>query len=181
VVGLPAAAQETPTPTPQPQRPMRLHAPERGPQAARQRAGDPVRAYLPERLVALRERLSLTPDQVSKLEALAQENRKVRDAGAEAARAQEARLRDLWAADTPDVKAIQEASRTVMRARQDAQLAAVGSAAQAKAILTPEQRGWMRGWAAGANRAAMRQPGRRQPGQRAQPGRMQRPGRAIRR
>ncbi len=160
---------------------MRLHAPERGPQVGQHRAGDPVRAYLPERLVAMRERLSLTPDQVSKLEALAQENRKARDAGADAVRAQAERLRELWAADAPNVQAIQEASRTVMRARQDAQLAAVGAAAQAKAILTPEQRGWMRGWAAGAARAGMRQPGMRQPGQRAQPGRIQRPGRGIRR
>jgi Spy/CpxP family protein refolding chaperone len=129
--------------------------------------------YSPDRLVNRREALKLTPEQVSRLETLAQEARKAREQADTVARGRAEELRTLWEAPAPDVGAIERAHQALASARQTAALAEVRAAAQAKAVLTDEQRGRVAGWRDGA-RLMMRRdvaPGRRPgvPGQRMRP------------
>ncbi|HET7038704.1 MAG TPA: Spy/CpxP family protein refolding chaperone [Gemmatimonadales bacterium] len=144
-----------------------------GPRPFRQRMQAPGRAgfagamlYTPERLVNRRDALKLTPEQVSRLEALAQEARQARQRADTAARSHADALRQLWEAPAPDVKAIEQHHQALATARQAASLAEVRAAAQAKAVLTDEQRGHVAGWRDGA-RLLMRRdarPGGRGPG-----------------
>lgn len=169
------AAQEPPTaPNPDAPRPMRqrLHRPD-GPAAG-------FMMYAPERLVDRRAVLNLTPDQVSRLETLAQETRQAREHADTAARTHEEQLRTLWEAPAPDVRAIETHLQAAQQARQTAHLAAARAAAQAKAVLTPEQQGRVAGWRDGA-RAMMRGEVGPRPGR---PGRFdgpRRPGMGMRR
>jgi Spy/CpxP family protein refolding chaperone len=106
--------------------------------------------YAPDRLVDRRAALNLTPEQVSRLESLAQEARTARAQADTAARTHEEPLRALWDADAPDVRAIETHMQAANAARQAGQLAAARAAARAKAVLTPEQRGRVDGWREGA-------------------------------
>jgi Spy/CpxP family protein refolding chaperone len=106
--------------------------------------------FQPSRLIDRREMLGLTPDQVARLEALAQEVRQARERADTTARAQHQRLRELWNAPTPDPAQIRSAAQAAMQTRQAAALAALEAAAKARAVLTPEQRGRVAGWADGA-------------------------------
>jgi Spy/CpxP family protein refolding chaperone len=126
-------------------------------------AGDHGRAYAPQRLIDRRDALGLTPEQVGRLEALAQEAAQARDAAASARETRRAQLDELWKADQPDAQALAGHMRAVMASQQEAQLAAVTAAARAKAVLTAEQRGRVAGWADAGRalrRAAMARPGR---------------------
>jgi Spy/CpxP family protein refolding chaperone len=134
--------------------------------------------YAPDRLVNRREALKLTPEQVSRLETLAQEARKAREQADTVARARADELRTLWEAPAPDVRAIERAHQSLATARQAAALAEVRAAAQAKAVLTDEQRGHVAGWRDGA-RLMMRRDARPGPGRRPQIQRM-RPQRRMR-
>lgn len=134
--------------------PMRMGGPD---------AGDHGRAYAPQRLIDRRDALGLTPEQVGRLEALAQEAAQARDAAASARETRRAQLDELWKADQPDAQALAGHMRAVMASQQEAQLAAVTAAARAKAVLTAEQRGRVAGWADAGRalrRAAMARPGR---------------------
>ncbi|MBI3982760.1 MAG: Spy/CpxP family protein refolding chaperone [Gemmatimonadetes bacterium] len=129
-----------------------------------------VAVFQPARLIDRREVLALTPDQVSRLEALAQEARQARERADTTARTQNQRLRELWNAPTPDVAQLRSLAQAAMQARQAAALASLEAAAKAKAILTPEQRGRVAGWADAA-RMRMQQPMRPgRPGMRRGPG-----------
>ncbi|HWP39071.1 MAG TPA: Spy/CpxP family protein refolding chaperone [Gemmatimonadales bacterium] len=146
-----AASQDPPRPAEPPQGP----APERprmggfmGPMGGPGFAH--VRVFQPSRLIDRREVLGLTPDQVARLETLAQEVRQARERADTTSRAQRQRLRDLWNSPTPDPAQIRAAAQAAMQTRQTAALAALEAAAKAKAVLTPEQRGRVAGWADGA-------------------------------
>jgi Spy/CpxP family protein refolding chaperone len=133
-----------------------------------------VGMFQPDRLIDRREALGLAPDQVSRLESLAQEVRQARDRADTNARAQRQRLRDLWNSATPDVAQLRAAAQAAMQTRQAAALARLEAAARAKTILTPEQRGRVAGWADGARmRMRLDRPGRRGPALR--PGRLRGP------
>jgi Spy/CpxP family protein refolding chaperone len=136
-------------------------------------AGMAFGVYAPDRLVDRREALALTPEQVSQLEALAQEARAVRVRTDSAARSHQEQLRTLWEADVPDFSAIETQMQAAHALRGAEHLAAARAAARAKAILTPEQRGWVDGWRDGAGAMGRRGLGLR-PGR---PGRLGRDGR----
>jgi Spy/CpxP family protein refolding chaperone len=126
--------------------------------------------YAPQLLVDRRDALGLTPDQVSRLEALAQQAKQARDKADSVAKGHRDALADLWKQDTPDVSQVRTHAQAAMQAMESAHLAQLTAAAQAKAVLTPEQRGRVAGWA-DAVRMRMRQ-FRDQPGRMGGMGRM---------
>jgi len=148
----PLAAQQQP-PQPPPQRGM---GPRMG--AMMGMGGEMMMGmgYAPQRLVDRREALALTPDQVSKLEALAQLAKQARDKADSVAKAHHDALADLWKQDAPDVNQVRSHAQAAMQAMESAHLAQLVAAAQAKAVLTPEQRGRVAGWEDAA-RMRMRQ------------------------
>jgi len=137
-------AQEPPRPPAQPDQPM--------PEMMR-RMGPPMgmapeaRMFQPSLLVNRRQVLNLTPEQVSRLEALAQDAEKARLQGDSTARGQAEQIRELWKAPAPDVGQIRSRAQAAMQAHQGAALAGLEAAARAKAVLTAEQRGRVEGWA----------------------------------
>jgi len=175
LAGASALTAQEPPPPPNPEMPrplrQRIHQPDGAPGLM----GPGFTMYAPERLVNRREVLNLTPDQVSRLEALAQEARLVREQSDTAARTHEEQLRSLWEADAPDVRAIETHMQAANAARQAGQLAVARAAARAKAVLTPEQRGRVAGWRDGA-RLMSRRGMSPQMGRPERPGRMGRPG-----
>lgn len=109
--------------------------------------GAPSFAYNPGRLIARREALRLTAEQVQRLESLAQEVRKAREAADSIVRARRSQMVQLWSEEAPNVDRLRAEAEAVLQARQRAEIAALTAAAQAKALLTPEQRGRVAGWA----------------------------------
>lgn len=105
--------------------------------------------FTPQWLLNQRQRLELTEEQITQIEALASEVRKAHDEAAAAARPHEDKLHELWEADRPDVQAIQTEMQALMAARHSAALATASATARAKGLLTDEQRGRVEGWAAG--------------------------------
>jgi Spy/CpxP family protein refolding chaperone len=93
---------------------------------------------------------------VSRLEALAQQAKQARDKADSVAKGHRDALADLWKQDAPDVSQIRTHAQAAMQAMESAHLAQLTAAAQAKAVLTPEQRGRVAGWADAA-RMRMRQ------------------------
>jgi Spy/CpxP family protein refolding chaperone len=170
----PLIAQQPPVAPPRDaQRPMQM----------RQRDGTGFLGFgfAPERLIAQRDALNLTPEQVASLEKLAQETKQARDQAAEVAKSHQEQLQALWKADAPDPKALETNLQAIMDARQKAELSAATAAARAKGLLTAEQRGRVMGWQ-DARRMGQRQRMNRAP--RGMWGRGERPGpqpRAFRR
>jgi Spy/CpxP family protein refolding chaperone len=105
-----------------------------------------VAAYAPRLLIARRQALGLSAEQVSRLEALAQEARQAADKAAAEARTHWDQLAEIWKQPTPDVNQVRSHAQAAMQAMQAARLAHLVAAAQAKAVLTPEQRGRVAGW-----------------------------------
>jgi len=134
--------------------------------------------HAPQHLVNRREALGLTPEQVSRLEALAQEAKQAGDKAQAEAKTHWDQLAELWKQPTPDVNQVRTHAQAAMQAMQGARVSHLVTAAQAKAVLTAEQRGRVAGWA-DAGRMRMQQrmdrPGRMGPEMR--PMRMRRPGR----
>lgn len=168
LVATPLAAQQPPQP-PQP----RQQAPGMGPRmGAMMGMGGGMlmgMGYAPQRLVDRREALGLTPDQVSRLEALSQQAKQARDKADSVAQGHRDALANLWKQDTPDVNQIRSHAQAAMQAMESAHLAQLVAAAQAKAVLTPEQRGRVAGWADAARmrmRRMMEGPGRMGGGER---------------
>lgn len=142
---------------------MRLHAPGNGmgPIGPGPREG----VFGPQRLLNFRQRLELTDDQVTQLEALAKATRDAHDKAGTDSKPHEEKLAELWKADQPDAGAIQSEMRALMQAHQAAGLAAAANTAKAKGLLTDEQRGRVEGWVEGRRMGARgfnRAPGRGQ-------------------
>jgi len=152
LVAAPLAAQQPPQPPPPP------GAMGMGPRMGAMMGGGMLMGmgYAPQRLVDRREVLGLTPDQVSRLETLAQQAKQARDKADSAAKGHRDALADLWKQDAPDVNQIRTHAQAAMQAMEGAHLAQLTAAAQAKAVLTPEQRGRVAGWN-DADRMRMRQ------------------------
>lgn len=128
--------------------------------------------YAPDRLVNRRDVLGLTPDQVSRLEALAQDVKQARDKAQADAKPHWDQLAELWKQATPDVAQVKQHAQAAMQAMEAAHLAQLTAAAQAKAVLTPEQRGRVAGWADAARMRANRGMRMNPAAQRGMPGRM---------
>lgn len=112
--------------------------------------------YAPRLLIARRQVLGLSAEQVSRLEALAQEARQAADKATAEARTHWDQLAEIWKQPAPDANQVRSHAQAAMQAMQAARLAHLVAAAQAKTVLTPEQRGRLEGWA-DARRMAMRQ------------------------
>lgn len=172
----PEAAPET-----RPRR-LRLHEPgtgvEGGPamwQRMRMGAGElpGMGAFAPQVLIRRKGFLGLTEEQVSRLEQLSGELKSAHERALEEAKASHEALREAWQADQPDAAVVRRYAQQAMEARQAAQLAMMGGAAQAKALLTPEQQGKMQGWMDGmrqGRRMRMGRPGMRPGAQQGQLG-----------
>ncbi len=110
---------------------------------------DPMRrvgAYAPPRLLEHREALGLTAEQVTRLEALGQQLQQAHEKVEADATAHREQLLQAFQADRPDARAVRTHAQAMMRAQQEAQLAMLGAAAEAKGVLTAEQRGRVAGW-----------------------------------
>lgn len=142
-VALPLVGQEPPRPEqpgprPEPMMQRRMGRP--------RFAMGPGLQYAPQHLVDRREALSLTPDQVARLEALTQEVQQARESAEAEVRSRQEQLEQLWEQPAPDVNQLRTHAQAVMQAQQNAHLAALTAAARAKAVLSPEQRGRVAGW-----------------------------------
>jgi Spy/CpxP family protein refolding chaperone len=163
---LPAQEPEA-APEPPPRR-MRIHEPgtglEGGPaMRQRMRAGElpGMRAFAPQLLIQRKDFLGLTEDQVSRLEQLSEEMKSAHEQALQEAQTHHDALRDAWQSDQPDADVVRRYAQQAMEARQVAQLAMVGGAAQAKALLTPEQQGKMEGWMDGMRMGRQMRSGQR--------------------
>lgn len=148
--GLTAQRQGPPPDAP---RRMQGRAPRMGQDAPR--GPGPGMLFAPGTLLRHGERLNLSEQQVSQLDALAAETRSAAAKADSVARVHEHRLQELWKADKPDANAIRRETEALMQARHAAGLTAMTNAAKAKALLNAEQLGRMEGWAEG-RRAAVR-------------------------
>ena len=98
-----------------------------------------VAIFAPPHLLELREALELTDEQVSRLEGMGSElMEQHRQAAAEAKQHHE-QAKQLWEQAVPDVDQLRQHAQAAMRAEESAHLALLTVAAQAKAVLTPEQ------------------------------------------
>ncbi len=141
----PVIAQQTqPPPAPQPpQERMGMRAGMLGMMGP----GPQMGLYAPQHLVDRREVLGLTPEQVARLEALAQDTKQASDKAQAEAKTHWDQLAELWKQPTPDVNQVRTHAQAAMQAMQGARVAHLVAAAQAKAVLTAEQRGRVAGWA----------------------------------
>lgn len=145
-------AQETPAQPERPQARMRLHAPGTGLRPGvtpmwRQRgaAGFANRAFTPRALIHRREFLGLSDQQVAELESLDAAVQAARDKALTEANTHAEALAEAWKADKPDAEAVRDHAQAAMQAHQEVQLEALNAAARAKATLTAEQLGKVRG------------------------------------
>ena len=106
------------------------------------------------------------------VEQLGEELQGVHEQALAEAEASHEALREAWQADQPDADVVRRYAQQAMEARQAAQLAMVGGAAQAKALLTPEQQGKMQGWIDGVRMGRQMRMGRQGMRQGAHQGRL---------
>jgi hypothetical protein len=98
-----------------------------------------VAVFAPPHLLEQGAALELTDEQVSRLEGLGNElMEQHREAAAEAKQHHEQAMQ-LWKQDAPDVDQLRQHAQAALRAEENAKLALLTVAAQAKAVLTPEQ------------------------------------------
>ena len=135
---------QRPGPRGRPDAPQRM-AP--GPRMGRQGPAAAHGVFAPQLLLQRRARLNLTDQQVEQLEMLATASREAREQAAADTKPHADKIRELWQAEQPDVKAIEDEMRALMEAQHSAAIAAMTGTAKAKAVLTAEQRGRVAGWA----------------------------------
>jgi Spy/CpxP family protein refolding chaperone len=103
--------------------------------------------YSPTALLERRSMLNLTADQVTRLATLENDLKAARQKAETDAKPHRDELEKLWEQATPDVAQVRVHAQAMMQAQQAAQLLALTTTAQAKAVLTAEQRGRVQGWA----------------------------------
>lgn len=170
----PVAAQQTQQPPAQQPQPGRMGM--RAGMPGLMGPGPQVGLYAPQHLVDRREALGLTPEQVSRLEALAQETKQASDRAQAEAKTHWDQLAELWKQPTPDVSQVRTQAQAAEQATQGVRVTHLVAAAQAKAVLTAEQRGRVAGW---ADAGRMRMGQRGQMGQGGRRGRMPMRGRGM--
>src|SRR2546425_3909172 len=109
--------------------------------------GFPLGTFSPTMLLERREALGLSADQVTRLSTLENEARQAREKAETDAKPHREELEKVWQQPAPDPAQIRTHFQAMTQAMQPAQLSALTTAAQAKAVLTPEQRGRVQGWA----------------------------------
>jgi len=105
------------------------------------------RMFSPTVLLERREVLNLSADQVSRLSTLENDFKAAREKAQADAKPHREELEKLWQQPTPDVTQLRTHAQALMQVQQGVHLTAITTMAQAKAILTPEQRGRVQGWA----------------------------------
>lgn len=121
-------------------------------QEMRQRMGerrDPMRrvaAFAPPHLLERREALGLSTEQVTRLEALAQDIKAAQEQAETEAATHREQLMAAWQQGEPDPGIVRQHAQAMMRAHQEAHLRRLEAAAGAKGLLTAEQRGRVAGW-----------------------------------
>jgi len=103
--------------------------------------------FSPTLLLDRRDALSLTADQVTRLSALENDFKAAREKAETDSKPHREELERLWQQPAPDVNQVRAHAQALMQAEQGARLNALTTWAQAKAVLTPEQRGRVQGWA----------------------------------
>jgi hypothetical protein len=98
-----------------------------------------VAVFAPPHLLEQRASLELTDEQVSSLEGLGNELMELHDQAAAEAKQHHEQAMQLWEQEAPDVDQLRQHAQAAMRAEESAKLALLTVAAQAKAVLTPEQ------------------------------------------
>ena len=98
-----------------------------------------VAVYAPPHLLERREVLELSDEQASRLEELGKELMELHEHAAAEAKGHHEQAMQLWEAEAPDADQLRQHAQAAMRAQESAKLALLTVAAQAKAVLTPEQ------------------------------------------
>jgi len=106
-----------------------------------------VMPYTPQHLLARKEALALTPDQVTRLTALRDAAMKARDAAQAEAMTHVSELGQAADAAQPDTAALKTHFQAAHAAMGKAHWAMLAAAAQARAMLTDAQRGQQQVWA----------------------------------
>lgn len=103
-------------------------------------------AFTPDHLLARKDSLSLTPQQVTRLTALRDAATTAHDAAAADAKAHMAAVADAMKAAAPDTSALKQHFDAAHAAMGKAHWAMLAAAAQARAVLTDEQRARVERW-----------------------------------
>ncbi len=106
-----------------------------------------VMPYTPQHLLARKDALALTPDQVTRLTALRDAAMKAREAAEAEAMAHLKELNQAEDAAQPDTVALKTHFQAVHGAMGKAHWAMLAAAAQARGVLTDAQRGKQQVWA----------------------------------
>ena len=106
-----------------------------------------VMLYAPQHLLARKDALALTPDQITRLTALRDAAMKAREAAEAEAMMQLKELEQVEEAALPDTVALKTHFQATHAAMGKAHWAMLASAAQARAVLTDAQRGKQQVWA----------------------------------
>jgi hypothetical protein len=104
-------------------------------------------AFVPEHLLMRKDDLHLSPEQVARLTAIRDAAKPEHDAAQADAKAHMGALGQAMQASAPDTASVRLHFRAAHAAMGQAHLTMLTAAAQAKAVLTDEQRGRVNGWA----------------------------------
>ena len=104
-------------------------------------------AFTPEHLLARKDALGLTPQQITRLTALGDAAKATHETAQADAKTHRDALVRTMAAASPDTAAVRQHFQAAHAAMGNAHWAMLRAAAQAKAVLTDAQRGRVDGWA----------------------------------
>jgi Spy/CpxP family protein refolding chaperone len=103
-------------------------------------------AFTPDHLLARKDSLNLTQQQITRLTALQDAARTAHDAAAKDARAHMEAIAEAFKAASPDSAALRTHFQAAHEGMGKAHWVMLAAAAQARAVLTPEQRGRVEQW-----------------------------------
>jgi hypothetical protein len=104
-------------------------------------------AYAPDHLLARKDSLKLTTQQITRLTALRDAAKSAHDAAAADARAHMGAMAQAWNAASPDTAAAKVHFQAAHTAMGNGHWVMLAAAAQAKAVLTDDQRARVERWA----------------------------------
>ena len=104
-------------------------------------------AYAPDHLLARKDSLKLTTQQITRLTALRDAAKSAHDAAAADAKAHMGAMAQAWNAASPDTAAVKPHFQAAHTAMGNAHWVMLAAAAQAKAVLTDDQRARVERWA----------------------------------
>lgn len=104
-------------------------------------------AFTPDHLLARKDSLNLTPQQITRLTTLRDAAKSAHDAAAAGAKAHMEAMAQAMSAARPDTAAVKQHFQAAHTAMGNAHWAMLAAAAQARAVLTDEQRARVDRWA----------------------------------